>query len=253
MDAEPGRDRAVDRADAERQHADDGADQDEVHAVAVELRRDDVGEADDEGDREVDAADDDGQRLADAGDGEQAGEHQHRPDREGRRIAGDQQRAEDEEEDRDQDRPGDARAGRVEGEPHRCLARFSMRSWIAVSADGDDQDRAVGDLEHEGRDVEQRQHALDQEDADRADRGAEEPAAAAGEADPAERHRRDRDQRVGRRDVGVGRADQRGQHQPGDAGEDAGDHVGQEADERARRRRRCRRRGRRSRSPSAWS
>ena len=56
---------------------------DEVHAVAIELRGYDIGEADDEGDREVDAADDDRQRLADAGNRQQAGQHQHRPDREG--------------------------------------------------------------------------------------------------------------------------------------------------------------------------
>ena len=85
--------------------------------------------------------------------------------------------------------------------------------------DRDHQDRAIGDLQDEGRDVEERQRALDQEDVDGADRGADQPAAPAGEADAAERHRRDRDQRVGRRDVGVGRADQGGQHQAGDAGE----------------------------------
>ena len=62
----------------------DEADQAEIHAVAVELGGDDVGEADHEGDRQVDAADDDDQRLSDRGDGQQRRQHQHGADRERR-------------------------------------------------------------------------------------------------------------------------------------------------------------------------
>ena len=54
------------------------ADQGEVHAVAVKLRRDDIGEADHERRRQVDAADEHHQRLADRSNAEQRGEHQHR-------------------------------------------------------------------------------------------------------------------------------------------------------------------------------
>src|SRR5690606_19332535 len=118
--------------------------------------------------------------------------------------------------------------------PRRCGRWSSRASFEARSSrystkgvpvlqrgqdDGGDQYSAVGDLQDVGRNVEGGEQALQQEDVDRADRRADEPTLAAGKADATERYGRDSDQRIGRADVGIGRADQSGEHKTCNAGE----------------------------------
>jgi len=118
--------RPVDRADGESRDANDCADQGEVHAVAIQLRGDDVGEADHKWRRQVDAAKQHHQRLADRSDAEQRGQDEHRADREFAAVARDQDCADEMQDQRQCERGDDPLARRAESANHRAFQPLIM-------------------------------------------------------------------------------------------------------------------------------
>ena len=99
----------------------------------------------------------------------------------------------------------------------------------AAEHDGRDQDGAVDDLQPRRIDLEVREQVLQQVDRERAEDGADQPAAAARERRAAEHERRDGEQCVLRRVGRVRRLHQRGEREAADAGEEAAEPVARDA------------------------